>query len=185
MKITTPAKGGKAFSADPGLAAGYVLVNGEPGSGKKGGPPLRLRSLGASGKGQEHFQLSGRASGRGGRVREFRFNAADPAGLFANAMRTALERSGVKVLGDRSKRGDGAPDAKVIAYHDSPQLVELISGMNRYSNNFMAEMLLKSLGGHVAGAPGTSEKGIAIVRTSLREAGIPAETEKSGLRVRS
>ncbi|MGO9312256.1 MAG: D-alanyl-D-alanine carboxypeptidase/D-alanyl-D-alanine-endopeptidase [Syntrophobacteraceae bacterium] len=177
VKITTPAKGGKAFSADPGLAAGYVLVNGEPGSGKKGAPPLRLRSLGASGKGQEHFQLSGGASGRGGRVREFRFNAADPAGLFANAMRTALERSGVKVLGTEAREGTAPPDAKVIAYHDSPQLVELISGMNRYSNNFMAEMLLRSLGGHVAGAPGTSEKGIAIVRTSLREAGIPAETE--------
>ena len=37
-------------------------------------------------------------------------------------------------------------------------------------------MLLKSLGGHVAGAPGTSGKGLAIVRTSLREAGIPDET---------
>jgi D-alanyl-D-alanine carboxypeptidase/D-alanyl-D-alanine-endopeptidase (penicillin-binding protein 4) len=48
--------------------------------------------------------------------------------------------------------------------------------MNRYSNNFMAEMLLKSLGGYVAGAPGSSEKGIAVVRTSLREAGIPAGT---------
>ena len=152
-------------------------MNGEPGSRKKGAAPLRLRSVGASGKGQEHFQLSGGASGRGGRVREFRFNAADPAGLFANAMRTALERSGVKVLGTEAREGTAPPGAKVIAYHDSPQLVELISDMNRYSNNFMAEMLLRSLGGHVAGAPGTSERGIAIVRTSLREAGIPAETE--------
>ena len=39
----------------------------------------------------------------------------------------------------------------------------------------MAEMLLKSLGGTIVGAPGATEKGIAIVRTSLREAGIPAE----------
>ncbi len=176
VRITTPAKGGGAFGVDPGLAAGYVRVSGKPGSGKKGGPPLRLLSLGASGKGQEQFQLSGQASGRGGRVREFRFNAADPAGLFANAMRTALERSGVKVLGVDAKEGTAPPNAKVIAYHDSPQLEELISGMNRYSNNFMAETLLKSLGGYVAGAPGTSEKGIAVIRTSLREAGIPAGT---------
>ena len=176
VRITTPAKGGRAFSVDPSLAAGYVLVNGKAGPGKKGGPPLRLLSLGANGKGKEQFQLSGQASGRRGRVREFRFNAADPAGLFANAMRTALERSGVKVLGADTKEGTAPPGAKVIAYHDSPQLEELISGMNRYSNNFMAEMLLKSLGGHVAGAPGTSEKGIAIVRTSLSEAGIPAGT---------
>ncbi len=41
----------------------------------------------------------------------------------------------------------------------------------------MAEMLLKSLGGYVAGAPGDSGKGIAVVRTTLREAGIPDEIE--------
>ena len=39
VRITTPAKGGRAFSVDPGLAAGYVLVNGKAGPGKKGGPP--------------------------------------------------------------------------------------------------------------------------------------------------
>jgi D-alanyl-D-alanine carboxypeptidase/D-alanyl-D-alanine-endopeptidase (penicillin-binding protein 4) len=91
-------------------------------------------------------------------------------------MRTALERSGVKVMGTYAKEGTAPPDAKVIAYYDSPELSELIPGLNRYSNNFMAEMLLKSLGGYVAGAPGTSEKGLAVVRTSLREAGIADET---------
>ena len=39
VKITIPAKGGKAFSVDPGLAAGYVRVSGQAGSGKKGRPP--------------------------------------------------------------------------------------------------------------------------------------------------
>ncbi len=176
VKIATPVKAGKAFSADSGLMDGYVRVSGQASSGKKGGNSLTLRSLGATGKGQEQLQLSGQASGREGGFREFRFNAADPAGLFAHAMRTALKRSGVKVLGADAKEGTAPPEAKVIANYDSPQLVELISGLNRYSNNFMAEMLLKSLGGHVAGAPGTSEKGIAIVRTSLREAGIPVGT---------
>ena len=59
--------------------------------------------------------------------------------------------------------------------YDSPRLAELVSGLNRYSNNFMAEMLLRSLGGYLAGAPGDSEKGIAVVRTTLREAGVPDE----------
>jgi D-alanyl-D-alanine carboxypeptidase/D-alanyl-D-alanine-endopeptidase (penicillin-binding protein 4) len=176
VKVTLPAKGKQGFTVDRGLAGDYVMVSGKPGSGKKRGDPLRLHSLGATGNGREQFQLSGRASGRGGRVREFRFNAADPAGLFAHSMRTALERSGVKVLGTSAKEGTAPPDAKVIAYYDSPPLADVISGLNRYSNNFMAEMLLKSLAGHVAGAPGASGKGIAIVRTALREAGIPDET---------
>ena len=104
VKITIPAKSGKAFSADSGLAEGYVRVSGQGGSGKRG-ELLRLRSLGATGNGREQFQLSGRAPARGGRVREFRFNAADPAGLFAHAMRAALERSGVRVLGTGLKKG--------------------------------------------------------------------------------
>jgi D-alanyl-D-alanine carboxypeptidase/D-alanyl-D-alanine-endopeptidase (penicillin-binding protein 4) len=175
VKVTLPAKGGKSFSVDAGLAGNYVQVSGQASSKKKGGNPLGLRSLGATGNGREQFQLSGRASARGGRSREFRFLAADPAGLFANSMRTALERSGVKVQGNRAQQGAVPPGSKEIASCDSAPLSELISGLNTYSNNFMAEVLLKSLGGVIAGAPGTSEKGIAVVRTSLKEAGIPQE----------
>ncbi len=173
VKIASPLKAGKAFSADSGLADGYVRVSGQASFGKKGGNSLRLRSFGATGEGQEQFQLSGRASVR---ARVFRFNAADPAGLFAHAMRTALERSGVRVLGTVAKEGTTPSGAKVIVSYDSPRLAELISGLNRYSNNFMAEMLLKSLGGYAAGAPGDSEKGIGVIRTTLGEAGIPQET---------
>ena len=175
VKIAIPVNAAKAFSADSGLTGGYARVSGQAGLGKKGKNSLRLRSLGATGNGREQFQLSGQASARGGRTREFRFNAADPAGLFAHAMRAALERSGVRVLGTGAKEGTTPPGAEVIVSYDSPRLAELISGLNRYSNNFMAEMLLKSLGGYVAGAPGDSEKGIAVVRTTLREAGIPEQ----------
>jgi D-alanyl-D-alanine carboxypeptidase/D-alanyl-D-alanine-endopeptidase (penicillin-binding protein 4) len=170
-----PARSAKAFSADSGLAGDYVRVSGQAGWTKKGRSSLRLRSIGATGNGREQFQLSGRASARGGRVREFRFKAADPAGLFAHTMRAALERSGVRVLGTEAKEGTAPPGAEDIVSYDSPRLAELISGLNRYSNNFMAEMLLRSLGGYVAGAPGDSDKGIAVVRTTLREAGIPEE----------
>jgi D-alanyl-D-alanine carboxypeptidase/D-alanyl-D-alanine-endopeptidase (penicillin-binding protein 4) len=172
VKVTGPVKAGKAFSVDSGLADGYVRVSGQASLGKKGRNSLRLRSFGATDNGQEQFQLSGRASAR---TRAFRFNAADPAGLFAHAMRAALERSGVRVLGTGAKEGTTPRGAEVIVSYDSPRLVELISGLNRYSNNFMAEMLLKSLGGYVAGAPGDSQKGIAVVRTTLREAAIPEE----------
>ena len=48
--------------------------------------------------------------------------------------------------------------------------------MNKYSNNFMAEMLLRGLGGYVEGSPGTSAKGIAVIRNTLNEAGITDET---------
>src|SRR5208337_2290919 len=114
VKIAIPVNAAKAFSADSGLTGGYARVSGQAGLGKKGRNSLRLRSLGATGNGREQFQLSGRPSARGSRVREFRFNAADPAGLFAHAMRAALERSGVRVLGADAKGGTPPTHAKVI-----------------------------------------------------------------------
>ena len=175
VKITLQAKSAKAIRIDAGLAQDYVLVSGQAGQAKKGGGPVRFRSLGAAGNGQEQFQFSGRA--RGTRAREFRVNAADPAGLFAHSVKTALERSGVRVLGTAAKEGKTPPGARQIVSYNSPRLAELVCGLNKYSNNFMAEMLLRSLGGYAAGAPGNSDKGVAVVRSSLRAAGVPEEIE--------
>lgn len=176
VKVSAPAKPGKSATVDSAPAGSYVRVTGQATSGKKGGNSLRVRSLGAAGNGQEQFQISGQISTRGGRSREYRFQAADPAGLFAHAIRTALERSGIRVQGSVVKEGTTPQGAKVIAAYDSPPLSEIVSVLNKYSNNFMAEMVLRSLGGYIAGAPGTSAKGIAVVGAALREADIPEET---------
>ncbi|MCE5336302.1 MAG: D-alanyl-D-alanine carboxypeptidase/D-alanyl-D-alanine-endopeptidase [Desulfobacteraceae bacterium] len=165
-----PAKGVMIDSSPPG----YARVTGQPSAGKKGGDTLRVRSLGATGNGQEQFQLSGQWAGRGAKAREFRFLPADPAAGFGHAVRAALERSGVRVHGG-ARRGLAPADAHVIAVYDSPPLVEIVSLMNKYSNNFMAEMLLRSLGGWVGGTPGNSAKGISVIRDALGEAGIPDE----------
>ncbi len=176
VKVSAPAKPGKAAAVDSAPAGSYVRLTGQATFGKKGGNALRVRSLGAAGNGQEQFQVTGQISARGARSREYRFQAADPAGLFAHAIRTALERSGIKVEGSTVREGTTPQEAKVIAAYESPPLSELVSVLNKYSNNFMAEMVLRSLGGYIAGPPGTSAKGIAVVEAALREAGIPGET---------
>jgi len=173
VKITVQAKTGSVISVNSDMAQGYVRVSGKVGRAKKAGGPVRLRSLGAAGNGQEQFELSGCA--RRSRVLEFRVNAGDPAGLFAHALRTALERSGVRVLGASAKEGKTPPGARTIVSYDSPPLAEFLCGLNKYSNNFMAEMLLRSLGGYAAGAPGNSDKGLAVVRSTLGQVGIPDE----------
>lgn len=175
IKLSFPAKGAKTPKIESSPEGGYVTLAGSAGSGKKGSDTLRLRSLGATGDGREQFQLSGQLSARGGRIRQYRFNVADPAGSFAHAVRAALNRSGIRVSGAIADEGMAPPQAKAIAFYDSPPLSELVGGLNKYSNNFMAEMLLKALGGNVAGAPGTTSKGIAVIRSSLKEAGIPDE----------
>ena len=63
--------------------------------------------------------------------------------------------------------------AKKIATFESAPLGETLYGLNRYSNNFMAEMLLRSLGASVSGPPGTADKGLAAVAKMLLALGVP------------
>jgi D-alanyl-D-alanine carboxypeptidase/D-alanyl-D-alanine-endopeptidase (penicillin-binding protein 4) len=65
------------------------------------------------------------------------------------------------------------PDtATVLATSESATLRNLIAVMDRDSDNFRAEMLLKELGAE-AGTGGTSAAGAAVVRRVLAEAGVP------------
>ncbi len=175
LRVAVPPRPGKPVAAGGLAADGYARVSCSAVSGKKGGS-LRVKSIGTLGNGQEGFRVSGQGASRGPRVREYRFHAADPAGLFAHTVRAALERSGIRVQGQPAREGTVPAGAAVIAGCESAPLSELIAGINKYSNNFMAEMLLKGLGGNVAGPPGTTEKGVAVVASVLGEAAIPERT---------
>jgi D-alanyl-D-alanine carboxypeptidase/D-alanyl-D-alanine-endopeptidase (penicillin-binding protein 4) len=97
--------------------------------------------------------------------------SANPALAAVTAFRAALRRSGVSVTGDSALgRVDdfGYPLARVV----SPPLDEIVHYMNRESDNFTAEMLLKELGA-VLGDGGTSTAGAAIVSGALAQAGVP------------
>ncbi|HST14164.1 MAG TPA: D-alanyl-D-alanine carboxypeptidase/D-alanyl-D-alanine-endopeptidase [Gaiellaceae bacterium] len=66
-----------------------------------------------------------------------------------------------------------APDtATVLATSESSTLRNVIAVMDRDSDNFRAEMLLKELGAE-AGAGGTTAAGAAVVRRVLAGAGVP------------
>jgi D-alanyl-D-alanine carboxypeptidase/D-alanyl-D-alanine-endopeptidase (penicillin-binding protein 4) len=51
---------------------------------------------------------------------------------------------------------------EIFTFHSRP-LSKIIYDMNKNSNNFMAEMILKALGAAVIGPPGTTEKGIDVL----------------------
>lgn len=175
VRLGVPQKPGKPVTVETTWAGNYARVSGKAVSAKKKGA-LKVRPLGATGDGREEFQISGQAPTRGPRTREYRFHAADPAGLFAHTVRAALERSGVRVQGQATREGTVPPGAVMIARYESPPLSELVAGLNKHSNNFMAEMLLKGLAGHVTGPPGTTSKGVSVVRAALKEAGAPDQT---------
>jgi D-alanyl-D-alanine carboxypeptidase/D-alanyl-D-alanine-endopeptidase (penicillin-binding protein 4) len=94
----------------------------------------------------------------------------NPALSAALLFRNALRRAGVGVggAGLGKQRGNEVPIAAV----DSAPLSEIVRYMDRRSDNFTAELLLKQLGA-IENDVGTSAGGAAYARRLLAEAGVP------------
>jgi serine-type D-Ala-D-Ala carboxypeptidase/endopeptidase (penicillin-binding protein 4) len=97
--------------------------------------------------------------------------AVKPALAAALSFRLALRRAGVAVSGGTGT-GRAGPDALPLADVTSPPLAAIIRFMDRTSDNFTAELLLKQLSAAGDGI-GTSAGGAAVVRTALASAGVP------------
>lgn len=97
--------------------------------------------------------------------------------LFSGAvMKKALESVGISVGGE-VKSGKRPRDAKTLVYHESPSLAYCVFLMNKWSNNFMAEMLFRQVGsGGKAADAGKSPK---FVARFLDKAGIGTKGFKS------
>ena len=94
----------------------------------------------------------------------------NPALSAALLFRDALRRAGVSVagVGIGDEHGNEVPLASV----DSAPLSEIVRYMDKHSDNFTAELVLKQLGAIENGA-GTTPGGAAYTRRLLAEAGVP------------
>ena len=98
-------------------------------------------------------------------------NISQP-GLHATmVMGELLEREGVHIAG-RSRLGLTPPTAREIYVRQSRPLYRIIDDLHKFSNNFIAEQVLKTLGAEVYGPPGTWGKGLAVISDVLEEFGI-------------
>jgi D-alanyl-D-alanine carboxypeptidase/D-alanyl-D-alanine-endopeptidase (penicillin-binding protein 4) len=96
----------------------------------------------------------------------------DPALYLGHTLRRLLEVRGVKFAG-RVRSGTVPQGARLVHVAQSESLGEIVRRLNKSSNNFVAEQLLKTLGAHAKGAPGSWPKGIEAVEEFLADAGIP------------
>jgi D-alanyl-D-alanine carboxypeptidase/D-alanyl-D-alanine-endopeptidase (penicillin-binding protein 4) len=95
----------------------------------------------------------------------------EPALYFGHTLKALLELRGIKVGRIRSGR---APDSARLYYvSQSDALAEIVRRLNKTSNNFTAEQMLKTLGAEVKGQPGTWAKGVDAAEDVLAEMGIP------------
>jgi serine-type D-Ala-D-Ala carboxypeptidase/endopeptidase (penicillin-binding protein 4) len=92
------------------------------------------------------------------------------AAAAARAFTAALARRGVAVSGE-ARAGAAPGETFPLAIDLSEPLATIVRGMNRESNNFVSEMLLKELGASIA-RTGTTTAGAAVVQQALLDAGI-------------
>jgi D-alanyl-D-alanine carboxypeptidase/D-alanyl-D-alanine-endopeptidase (penicillin-binding protein 4) len=89
----------------------------------------------------------------------------------ARAFASGLARRGIAV-GSGAAAGHRPADVLPLAQDLSEPLADIVRHMNRESDNFVSEMLLKELGSAVARS-GSTRAGGEVVRQTLAEAGVP------------
>lgn len=147
---------------------GYVRVDNRAKTlafGKRG----RLIVNRLPGKGHDTITISGSVSKDRARSRYF-VNITDPPLYTAMVFKDYLERAGVAVDG-KVRVGTTPSLAMKITDFSSEPLSLALRGLNKYSNNFLAEQILKTMGAHEEGAPGSSKKGLAAIKKYLNSIG--------------
>lgn len=96
-----------------------------------------------------------------GRGRFF-MNITDPTSYAVKVFKEYLARNGITVTGD-VRTGVAPSNATLLLTHESEPLSEILRGLNKYSNNFVAEQILKTMAAERFGAPGTTANGLRVM----------------------
>ncbi len=95
------------------------------------------------------------------------YRSVDEPALYAlHAFRDIARAEGIIVDGT-ARVGPVPENAVEIHRHVSRPLGILVRDMNKHSNNFMAESLVKTLGATLSGRPGTTEIGLRVIEDYL------------------
>ncbi len=95
----------------------------------------------------------------------------DPARYAGAVIRAQLAANGIDV-GDGTEIGPVPPTAALLLAFEGLPLSEVVRRMVKFSNNAIAESLVKALGARMTGGPGTWKSGIRALRTELGSLGL-------------
>lgn len=120
--------------------------------------------------GGETMEVLGRIRPGSGELTYYRA-VADPALYFGDTFKMLLAGMGVTVDGGILNASPSRPTTRLFV-HSSRPLLNQVMDMNKFSNNFMAEQILKSVGAEKVSTPGTIGKGVAVAESMMTEWGI-------------
>jgi D-alanyl-D-alanine carboxypeptidase/D-alanyl-D-alanine-endopeptidase (penicillin-binding protein 4) len=152
--------GSKAELQDEGY--GYFDVLNRVTTATRGRPWLRVSKLR-----QDRVLVSGRVIQGDEEEHVGSFVAPDPTAYFASAFLGKIRERGVLALGEVVKGSVEGRKLETLYVHRSDRLVEVLASLGKYSNNFAAEQMLKTLGAHRFGAPGSFTSGARAVAEYL------------------
>ena len=98
----------------------------------------------------------------------------DPTAHTMAAWAEFLKSHGIKVSG-KLRRGKTPEAARALVTLSSPPLAAILMDMNKYSNNFIAESVLKTMGAELVGLPGSTKKGLQVLSEYLVDIGISSD----------
>jgi serine-type D-Ala-D-Ala carboxypeptidase/endopeptidase (penicillin-binding protein 4) len=82
-----------------------------------------------------------------------------------------LKQRGIIVKG-KVTTGMVPKDAKVLAFSESKPLSQIVADMEKWSNNYVAEMLVKNLAAEAGSQPATMADGLKVVQKFAQQVGI-------------
>jgi serine-type D-Ala-D-Ala carboxypeptidase/endopeptidase (penicillin-binding protein 4) len=109
--------------------------------------------------------VSGRI-GHKDRPRRLYRRVYNPPLYFGQALVHYMGKRGIRTK-QRVTRGTVPENARIFHIDRSPPLTKVISDLNHYSNNVIAETIVKTIGAEVSGTPGRFEAGLQAVRDFL------------------
>ncbi|HEY5955579.1 MAG TPA: D-alanyl-D-alanine carboxypeptidase/D-alanyl-D-alanine-endopeptidase [Polyangiaceae bacterium] len=139
-----------------------------PATGKGRGNRLELRVVQTTQR--PELRVAGAIDANAGGVALMR-RSEDPRQLVGYVLREALMARGIRV--QKAVALGPVGDLPILYAHQSDALSTIVHRLGKESDNFTAEMLLKTLGAR-SYQTGSSEAGIRVISETLEQAGLPA-----------
>ncbi len=123
--------------------------------------------------GQTHIKVFGRLSDRADE-KIIRLNVLNPARYAVESFRSILAETGIQITGSTLQMKTPV-NAKLLYTHESETLSLILKELNTFSNNFIAEQIIKTMAARQLGEPGSHVQGLQLVADFLRESGVHAQ----------
>jgi D-alanyl-D-alanine carboxypeptidase/D-alanyl-D-alanine-endopeptidase (penicillin-binding protein 4) len=106
--------------------------------------------------------------------RTFYRRVSHPSLFMGYTLKQLLERRGIAINGAVKVGSMPGHGLRVLAAHDSAPLAVAVQDLNKRSNNFAAEQMIRTMGAEIGGRPGNWDKGLKAVGRYMAGIGIKA-----------